>query len=90
VFDEERLRSELSDTSPSFRLAFGAATFAELLRGSPHAVELSYDAVYSVVEGARRRGSAEDEELLQLIETASQLAKDPVAVARTLQVSSPG
>ncbi|MCP4804653.1 MAG: DUF3520 domain-containing protein [Proteobacteria bacterium] len=81
VFDNNRMRGELADTSDGFRLAFGAASFAELLRDSPYASELSYAEVYEIVQSAQRSGNAEDVELLSLISTAGSLAGDPVSVA---------
>lgn len=66
--------SELADTSADFRVAAAAASFAELLRGSRYAAELSYGAVYQLASGAARKGYSEDAELLDLIARAGELA----------------
>ncbi|MCP4804281.1 MAG: DUF3520 domain-containing protein [Proteobacteria bacterium] len=63
------LRSEVIDSSEDFRKALAVASFAELLRGSPYAAELSYREVYSLALGA-----GAESELLGLIETAGQLS----------------
>jgi hypothetical protein len=62
------------------RLAFGAACFAELLRNSPYAEEMTYQAVYDIVRAASR-GGKEETELQKLILTAAGLANQTVKVA---------
>jgi Ca-activated chloride channel family protein len=76
------LRAELADASPDLRIALGAATFAELLRGSPFVEEVTYAQVHRLVAAARRPGEPEDAELLTLIEAAARLTGPPaVAVS---------
>ena len=81
TFPPRLLRDELDDASADLRLALGAATFAELLRGSPHVEEVTYAQVWSLVRGARRPGEAEDAELLSLIERAGRLTGESMTVA---------
>ncbi len=81
VFKPRLLKRELADTSDSFRLALGAATFAELLRGSPHVEELRYADAWEMVQGAARADHPEDAGLLELIETAGRLAGEEGVVA---------
>jgi Ca-activated chloride channel family protein len=73
-FPSDLLHDELADAGDDFRLAFGAATFAELLRGSPYVAEVSYSQVWELVDGAKRRGEETHTELLSLIETAGRLS----------------
>ncbi|MCK6503627.1 VWA domain-containing protein [Myxococcota bacterium] len=76
------LRAELADASADLRIALGAATFAELLRGSPFVEEVTYAQVHRLVAAARRPGEPEDAELLTLIEAAARLTGPPaVAVS---------
>ena len=69
-----QVHSELADTSPDFRIAVGAASFAEVLRGSKYANELTYAQIWSLVDGAARKGVPDDRELMDLIARAGQLA----------------
>jgi len=63
------LHSEYPDASRDLRLAFSAALFAERLRGSPYAVEVSY------VQIAKFAGEARAEDgLVELIERAGELS----------------
>lgn len=77
-----QMRSELPSASADTRLAFAAASFAERLRGSRYAGELSYDQILALARGAARPGVAEDKELIRLIERAKALTPaDPAEVA---------
>ncbi len=80
-FPGELLHSGFSSARDDFRLAYGAATFAELLRGSPYGAEVSYSELYDLVSDASRRGNSEDQELLGLIAIAGDLSgeRGPVA-----------
>jgi Ca-activated chloride channel family protein len=80
-FPSELLHPEFSDARDDFRIAYGAATFAELLRGSPYGAEVTYSELYELVAEAHRSGSQEDTELLELIATAGGLSgeRGPVA-----------
>lgn len=68
-----QMRSELASASADTRLAFAAASFAERLRGSRYAGELSYDQILALARGAARPGVAEDKELIRLIQRAKAL-----------------
>ena len=74
------VHSELASASKDMRLAFGAACFAELLRNSPYAEEMTYQAVYDIVRAASR-GGKEELELQKLILTAAGYANQTVKVA---------
>lgn len=67
-------RADIDDSSQDFRVAVAAASFAEVLRGSRYAAELSYADVYALADGAKRRGLQEDRELCELIARAGQLS----------------
>jgi Ca-activated chloride channel family protein len=73
VMDGELMHAELASSSQDFRIALAAASFAELLRGSPYMVEVSYADVWNLANGATR-STDEDTELLGLIATAAQLS----------------
>lgn len=73
-------------TAPSFdsagrdmRLAFGVASLAEILRGSPYAAETSYDDVLRIVRGASDLEDASHKELIEMIERAKELSGSQVA-----------
>lgn len=74
-FPARLVTPELPDTSQDFRVALSAATFAEKLRGSPHVEEVSWDSLVALLAQARRPDEPEDDELLQLVHTASRLAQ---------------
>lgn len=59
-------------TSQDARIAYAAATFAEILRQSPHAEELSMPELIRYTQSADR-GGKDDAELLALMETAAGL-----------------
>ena len=79
VMDGAMLRGELADTTDSFRKAIAIAGFAELLRGSPYAAELSYSDVYRLAAQTDA-----DPELLDLVRTAAELSgeRDEVLAMR--------
>ena len=81
AFPSELLHTSFTGARDDFQLAYGAATFAELLRGSPYGAEVTYSELYELVSLASRQGNAEDAELLALIATAGQLSgeRGPVA-----------
>ncbi len=80
-FPAELLHGTFASSRADFRIAYGSATFAELLRGSPYGAEVTYSQLYDLVAEAQRRGNTEDEELLELIATAGELSgeRGPVA-----------
>ena len=81
IFPSELLYTGFDSSRADFRIAYGSATFAELLRGSPYGAEVSYSDLYDLVARAQRRGNAEDAELLELIARAGDLSgeRGPVA-----------
>jgi|GEM_PF-666601 len=66
--------SSFTQATPSMRIAFSAATFAELLRGSPYAAEVSWEDLISLTSQAQRDGIAADDELLSLQQRAASLS----------------
>ena len=72
TFSEDSLKAELADSSQSFRMALAAASFAELLRQSPYAQELSWEQVRKLAVSASR-DTGEDNELVSLIVEAAAL-----------------
>jgi Ca-activated chloride channel homolog len=80
-FDSDELASRFSKASPDFRVAIAAATFAEILRGSPYAAEVSWQELAALASEAQRPGVSEDDELLSLIQKAASLsgARGPTA-----------
>lgn len=81
VFDGELLHSEFAQASKDFQMATCAATFAELLRGSPYVVEVSYYDLFALTNQASR-GKDEDTELLRLIDTAAKLSGERSPMVR--------
>ena len=64
----------------NMKIAYAAATFAEILRRSPHADEISLEKLLKYTESAKRWGQKDDIELLALMDKARQLgAGNPVA-----------
>lgn len=66
------LTSGFEEASPSTRMAFAVGTFAEKLRGSPYVQEVSWGEIAKMARDASQ-GTEEHEELIRLIERASQL-----------------
>ncbi len=81
TFPAELLHGDFEASRDDFKRAYGTATFAELLRGSPYGAEVTYSELYDLVQQASRRDHKEDHELLSLIATAGQLSgeRGPVA-----------
>ena len=59
--------------SRATRLAYSTATFAEVLRQSPHAAEISLGELARFTRSASRVGEADDVELVELILKADRL-----------------
>jgi Ca-activated chloride channel family protein len=70
-FDSSDLRSFTSQASDSLKLAYAAATFAEVLRQSPYAAEVDLTALGEMVDAVSLGKRAE--ELSRLISTADRL-----------------
>lgn len=77
-----RSPATFAGASADLRFAVGVATFAELLRASPHANGLSYDDVLAVLEGARNSDRADHTELVTLVQRAKTLAGASLASVR--------
>ncbi len=71
-FPDEALSETESLTSKDARIAYAAATFAEILRESPHANELSMDDLIRYTRKAQRPGK-DDAELIDLMRSAQRL-----------------
>jgi len=81
ALDRSVMRSSVDETSRQFRVALASATFAEILRGSPHVGEVSLEQVRALAQGAARSEYPADAELVRLIAVASRL-KGGAAYAR--------
>jgi Ca-activated chloride channel family protein len=67
------VNADVDAASRQFRMALASATFAEILRGSPYAEEVSLADVQWLARGAARAEYPEDSELVQLIGRAITL-----------------
>ena len=76
------VRDEVASTTAPFRLALGAATFAEKLRGSHYVDELTYSQIAALVRDAKRSGVAAEEELESLVRQAGSLAGESGVASR--------
>jgi len=70
-FEDTALAETVDQASASLHLAYAAATFAEVLRQSPHAAEVSLAELASMVRQASKQDDAR--ELARLITTAKEL-----------------
>ena len=70
-FDTGSMSESVDEAERSLRLAYATATFAEVLRQSPHASEVSLAELAKMAKGAAR--TEEDRELARLIFTANRL-----------------
>ncbi|MEL6344320.1 MAG: VWA domain-containing protein [Myxococcota bacterium] len=75
AFPAKDVRLEFADTTRSFRLAVGAATFAEKLRGSPHVGEITYAEIREMIKDTREPG------LMTLIGRAADLSGESATAA---------
>jgi Ca-activated chloride channel family protein len=73
TFPTSALRSSATSASRDTRLAYSAATFAEVLRGSPHAQEVKIDRLITFAREAARPGETDDAELIALMKKAADL-----------------
>jgi Ca-activated chloride channel family protein len=69
-------------SSSATQISFAAATFAEKLRRSPYASEISWSELLAYTKEAKRRGETDDLELIQLIQQASELDPQSTLVQR--------
>ena len=80
AFSHSALKEASYLTSRSTRVAYAAGTFAEILRSSPHAAEISLAALAKFAQTAARPGEDDDAELVELIRKADALGAQNVAV----------
>ena len=73
VFADKALQETPFQASRDTRIAYSAATFAEILRGSPEAAEIDLEALARFAEKSSRRGEKDDAELVRLIRLADSL-----------------
>jgi len=78
-FHSQKLRSTLRVASDSLKLAYGAATLAEVLRQSPHAAEVDLVELQEIVDGVSN--DKESRELSRLIGMADRLGATDRQVA---------
>jgi Ca-activated chloride channel family protein len=74
AYETDEVASRFSKASPDFQIAVAAASFAEVLRGSPYAAEISWQQLAGLASEAQRPGVSEDDELLSLIQKAASLS----------------
>lgn len=72
-FPDRALAETVEQASRELRIAYAAATFAEILRQSHEASEISLDALIAFASKARRPGQADDVELVKMMERARSL-----------------
>jgi len=81
-FSHSALKETSYLTSRATRVAYSAATFAEILRGSPHAAEISLERLAKFATQAARPGNTDDMELVELMRKAADLGVQNVASNR--------
>ena len=81
-FSHSALKETSYLTSRPTRIAYSAATFAEILRGSPHAAEISLERLAQFATKAARSGNSDDMELVELMRRAAALGVQNVASNR--------
>ena len=81
-FADRALKERTDLASRDTRIAFASATFAEILRGSPQAAEISMDELLRFAAQAARPGQKDDQELLAMMQRAAQLGAGNKSVAR--------
>jgi Ca-activated chloride channel family protein len=81
VFADRALKETPFQASRDTRIAYSAATFAEILRGSPEAAEISLDALARFAQKSSRRGEKDDAELIELMNRAKALGAGTATVA---------
>ena len=82
VFPAKRLKEEAALATRDTRMAYAAATFAEVLRGSPHASEIDLEALARFTGTASRPGEKDDAELIDLMRTARRLGAGTASLVR--------
>jgi Ca-activated chloride channel family protein len=69
------LKPRLSDASKDFQFGAAVATFAEIMRGSPYAKDLSYDLVEEVARSASSKSQKDRQEFIELVNKARRQSK---------------
>ena len=82
TFKDSRLKETPLLATRDSRIAYAAATFAELLRGSPHAAEIDLLALARFAEQSARDGEEDDVELVALMREAHALGAGGMALSR--------
>jgi hypothetical protein len=82
VFSSDALGASFASASADFRIAAGAAGFAEKLRHSRYMDEVSYRQIAAIVRSALRGHHEEDGELLELIGEAADLVGEAALAQR--------
>lgn len=72
-FLDHALAERVDQADKDLRIAYAAATFAEVLRQSSEVSELSMDALIAYAKEARRAGEADDVELVKMMERSRSL-----------------
>ncbi len=75
VLTRADLHAKLRDASKDFQFAAAVAGFAEILRGSKYAKNLSFDLIEEVAKGATAAGQTDREEFLKLVKKAKGLKR---------------
>ena len=81
VFADRALKETPFQASRDTRIAYSAATFAEVLRGSPEAAELDLEALARFAQKSARSGEKDDQELIALMRKAHALGAGSSPVA---------
>jgi Ca-activated chloride channel family protein len=79
-FPDDALSETEALTSRDARIAYAAATFAEILRGSPYTAELSMSRLIAYTQAAKRPGK-DDAELIDLMKAAQRLGAGGTGVS---------
>lgn len=77
VLETEPVLGRLDEGGADTLVAYAAATFAELLQGSPHVLGLSYGDVRQLLQVAMDPGQRAHVELLELVRLAEDLSAPP-------------
>jgi len=72
-FPDAALKETTGFAGDNSRIAYAAATFAEILRDSPNTGEMSLDQVIAFAQDAKRSGEKDDAELIDLMKKARRL-----------------
>ena len=75
-------RADIQNHSHATELAFAVGTFAELLRRSPYASNISITELIKYTKALSRRGNTDEQELLSLMEQTAELQVGPSLVTR--------